>query len=199
MHDFFIVKTYSAIPGDMADAYNYWGAAIGCTNNSVGSVSSGCNGDGNGWISLWYNEGIRAPQHLSYAGLIPGTYDGSGINTGCNSGGSNCLHSKSFSAYYHFTELLNAYGVTRGNVIQVASMPTGNNPSYGAFSPTEAQAIDLKIDDGIATRGWLFSSIAGGQATDGTKCVTADLSSASANWVFSDTTKSCRLFYWITK
>lgn len=61
---------YNAMPGDMKNAFDYWGAAQGCTNAQTGT---GCNGNGDGRMT-WNSEGVRAWSHLAWAGIVPGTW-----------------------------------------------------------------------------------------------------------------------------
>jgi prepilin-type N-terminal cleavage/methylation domain-containing protein len=55
---------YNALPGDMPNAFQFFGANCGAdtTDDSVG-----CNGDGNGIIEGYYpkSEGVKAWEHLS--------------------------------------------------------------------------------------------------------------------------------------
>ncbi|MBY0354909.1 MAG: prepilin-type N-terminal cleavage/methylation domain-containing protein [Rickettsiales bacterium] len=68
---------YNAVPGDMRNAFAFWGAACG-TNATT--VSTGCNGDGDGAIESNQNgESLKAWEHLSRAGLIEGSFDGTAV------------------------------------------------------------------------------------------------------------------------
>jgi prepilin-type N-terminal cleavage/methylation domain-containing protein len=84
-HNIFRLK-YNARPGDMKNAIDYWGAAhaVPATcRTTVGTGTQTCNGNGNGFAESWSNssEQFRYWQHLSNAGLLPGSYSGvSGIN-----------------------------------------------------------------------------------------------------------------------
>lgn len=68
-------EKYMAIPGDMANAYAFWGATCG-TNTTA--IATGCNGDGDGIIQYATSENVKAWEHLSRAGLIEGSFDGTG-------------------------------------------------------------------------------------------------------------------------
>lgn len=72
---------YFQLPGDLSNAYQFWGATCG-TNTST--ASTGCNGDGGGTISLTNGEAVNAWEHLARAGLIEGSYDGTGALFGVN-------------------------------------------------------------------------------------------------------------------
>ncbi len=80
---------YLALPGDMANATAFWGAANtagaggNCSNSLInsGSGTQTCNGNGDGRISG--PEAYRYWQHLANAGLWEGTYSGvAGSNPG---------------------------------------------------------------------------------------------------------------------
>ena len=65
---------YAALPGDMPNAYQYWGAACG-TNATT--PYTGCNGDGNQWVEpLPSGEVLKAWRHLFLAGLVNGVNSG---------------------------------------------------------------------------------------------------------------------------
>lgn len=67
---------YESLPGDMPDAFNYWGASTGCTDANVNSDNAGCNGDGNGTISQSSQyESKRYWEHLQLAGLAEGVWN----------------------------------------------------------------------------------------------------------------------------
>ena len=71
---------YFQLPGDLSNAYQFWGATCG-TNTML--ASTGCNGDGNGVINmLLTGESAKAWEHLARAGMIEGNYDGTGVNLG---------------------------------------------------------------------------------------------------------------------
>lgn len=138
---------YNALPGDYALAFNTFGSINGCTNADVNSVSTGCNGNGNGVFNG--PEGFRGWQHLMSAQMITGTYDGTSQN----------VLAKGWSAitpgpkeYYYFSTIgpgwyankatLNGIGVQNGNE---------------AVSPRDAYQIDLKMDDGRPASGTMTS------------------------------------------
>lgn len=95
-------ERYRALPGDMPNATDYWGAVSsgdGCLSPNVspygtsgngigaGTGSETCNGDGDDKIGDWdlpdlTHEMFRAWQHLYNAGMVPRSYTGvSGSNT----------------------------------------------------------------------------------------------------------------------
>jgi len=165
---------YQALPGDMSTAQNIWGSlAVGVCNGSTGvtTVSTGtatCNGNGNGTIGnssagstgiggeYWY-----AWQHLSNAGLIEGRFTGAdyastigipyfGINTPASKLGSGGW----MVLYYSNTAGTNAaWADSYGHILVFGaanSTPLNYSP---VLTPTEALAIDRKLDDGIPLTG----------------------------------------------
>ena len=75
---------YMALPGDMPNAFAYWGSLgkAGCATDDL-TVDTGCNGDGNGQIGINsgdVNEPSKSWMHLSLSGLIEGAYDGTSAN-----------------------------------------------------------------------------------------------------------------------
>ena len=86
---------YFAIPGDMRNAIDFWGAQDGADGvgldcfNDPSSTQATCNGDGDGDIQLYpMTETYRAWQHLANAGLIEGTYTGAGTSVPTGGGSS---------------------------------------------------------------------------------------------------------------
>ncbi|HEU5047570.1 MAG TPA: prepilin-type N-terminal cleavage/methylation domain-containing protein [Rickettsiales bacterium] len=115
---------YNALPGDMSNATQYWGAAAGsaadnyvasCQGSGSASSPLTCNGDGNGYIcggadywSFLCTEGVMAWQQLANAGLIEGTYTpitaptgGSYEVVGLNIPVSKVRANAGFSIFYH--------------------------------------------------------------------------------------------------
>ncbi len=83
---------YSALPGDMPNATDYWGEANATNcNRNAGAALSTCNGDANGYVTSWMHdpatlgaggladdqvEGFMFWEHLSNSGMIEGVYTG---------------------------------------------------------------------------------------------------------------------------
>jgi len=63
---------YNALPGDLENAYDYWGISASCTNSRS---TGGCNGDGSGQVDSSSPEHINVWMHLSQAELVQGSYD----------------------------------------------------------------------------------------------------------------------------
>lgn len=165
---------YFALPGDMTNATAFWGAADG--NNGIGSDCRGaqtldrrtCNGNGDGFIRPHPDlEDSRVWQHLSNAGLIEGSYVGTGLPyvTACNVLEPGCAvpGSKFKSGLWSFFISDNSYiypPYQNRNAFALAKSPHfGNNrPQAFIMSGEEAWNIDSKIDDGSPGTGMVTIS-----------------------------------------
>jgi hypothetical protein len=167
---------YSAIPGDMDNAFDYWGADCG------GGTKASCNGDGDGVIvfdqsnlnSSANDEEILSWNHLSLAGIVPGNYTGVrdseweyGRNPGKTSGASALSNATYwyYRPYYFDTTGLNANLVkaVNGNDtvylhLRAACPKSGcgsNGP--GVMNAKNMKAVDTKIDDGEPGTGLFYA------------------------------------------
>lgn len=176
------VGFYSSVPGDMRNAFSYFGTA--CAENA-----SLCNGNGNGSIQTCRSsdlEGVgesrRAYVHLSLAGMLninpPPIVSSESQNSGGTSSvirGRTHMASKVDEAMYFLQGSLNCVGMNlmlgngtilpwlgepRVNTIYLArskrNAPTGDSdsePTAGALRASEAFEIDQKIDDGTISGG----------------------------------------------
>lgn len=61
---------YKYLPGDLNIAGSFW------PDKCLDDGSNICNGNANGDIAISANEGLRAWQHLSLSGVLPGEYSG---------------------------------------------------------------------------------------------------------------------------
>lgn len=189
---------YFALPGDMTNATSFWLSAGGTGSNAacaaeVSTTAATCNGNGDGLVSgiingnAAFSEEFRAWQHLANAGLIEGSYTGTGASAvaGTNTPRSRMGNSGWGIAY------TSAFYFAEGNW---GTQSTGNAFFFGAnadtmrgvaLNPTEAWNIDVKNDDGLPG-----SAIV--QITDKSGvCVTS--STAPSAYALSVTTKSCAL------
>jgi prepilin-type N-terminal cleavage/methylation domain-containing protein len=162
---------YNTIPGDMGNASSYWPA---CDPN--------CNGNGNRVVE-WSWEAMGVFQHLSLARLIEGNYTGSGgtpkigttIPPGPIPGSAYTL--------YGSTPSNNPFYLSSGRFLGVGS-PLGT-----LLTPTDASSIDIKYDDGLATKGRITSG--GGHNGSGwsANCISGD------TYLLSVTTSECILIF----
>src|SRR5688572_13843157 len=113
-------ENYQALPGDMVNAYNFWGSS--CATNA-----DDCNGDGDGYID-WNgsdsnNESWRAWQHLSLAELDENGLTGTGSD-GTSNPGENVPYSKYTLGAWEFASY-----TSPAKVIKYTSLDFYNIPS----------------------------------------------------------------------
>jgi len=189
-------EKYSALPGDMPNATQFWGPADGvimdvgvvddCANLTTAAVGNEtCNGNGNGFIaeqSVQYYEAYRGWQQLANAGMIKGKYTGvSGTNRAewFNRPGVNspaiALDKRGSWSFRSFSEDYAGdtdwFAVPAGNYLMAGASvtnPVVNMHSGDAlFSAGEARMIDGKFDDGIAGSGNIMTFKGGGTLNSG--------------------------------
>jgi prepilin-type N-terminal cleavage/methylation domain-containing protein len=192
---------YDALPGDMTEAYDYWGVAAGCTDANVNSISTrdGCNGNGDNQVSNI--EGFRAWQHLALAKIIPGSY--TGRLTGSYSASiAEMEATRPKSASDGFYRIVVSVEASSGSLTGTGAhaIMLGGPVYYSAFSsyfntgalltPSEARSIDKKLDDGVANTGSTLASIAYPFTT--TDCVTANY---GTDYNLDSPEKACNLYF----
>ena len=197
---------YFAIPGDMKNARDFWGAASNCA--TAGAVLSGgtCDGNRNGVIDIGggpSRERYYAWHHLMLAGLIEGNYAGnSGANhvfddsdAGWNvpqnkldANGGWCFNhdpvAHDFSEHFDFTRSLGL-----GPTASASASCTG-----ALMTPFEAWHLDQKMDDGLPGRGKVIGH---GTycTTSGTDPITLDEATGSKYYQGNDSVVRCMLSF----
>ena len=168
---------FNALPGDMNDAFDYWGA------NCADGKEATCNGDGDGEIENnkskgGGNEGTLVWNHLSLAGIVPGNYTGLPDNDYHNGRNPGVNVPKTFTqdnGAYNF-------GISNDTAIRpnwkgkaflhvVATFKTGSTYNSNVFSPKNTKAIDTKMDDGEPIKG---KFVAGGFGDNSSWCIKKD-------------------------
>lgn len=198
---------YFALPGDMANATQFWGAINAdpsiCWAGPATSIAT-CNGNGNGVIApgmstgpdTSYNEQLRAWQHLGNAQLVEGTYTGAVDGTSDFATlGRDLPRSRINNAGFAIARGLGDVGLPTysGAVDPAQSLlfgaPTdGFSIGFEALKPEDAFNIDTKIDDGRPGTG----RVLGGEANG--NCVTTNVASTSA-YELAQPQISCSLLY----
>ena len=160
------------------------------------------NGDGR----LLASDAVGAPnnpevllafQHLALSGLISGSYTGAttgAAGTLVTQAGTNLPVSPTFGAAFMFDNPDAALGNVSGSafyfdgtyfhVLKVA-MVSGNLPTGGFLTPTQAYEIDNKFDDSNPGTGWILTPKKSALAN----C--ADSDTTTAKYDTSKTTASC--------
>jgi prepilin-type N-terminal cleavage/methylation domain-containing protein len=164
---------YDSLPGDLATATTYWGAANAdatTCKTTIGTGTQTCNGDGNGKTAEYTvtdYESFRAWQQLKNAGLIEGSYTGvrvnatNGVDLGVNSPESR-IGGAGYSLFY-MTNVgadLSWFNDTYRHIIQFGA-EVGNPATTANFNPVitppEALSIDAKSDDGRPGTGTIMT------------------------------------------
>lgn len=198
---------YDALPGDHPEAEEYW---PGKTNNG--------NGDGMIWDHFTGfahdaaadDEHTKFWQHLVLAEMIGfhyftqyhNTYPGINLPEGPFDGQAYRPEAQDYS---HGPDLENGrYGNHIGNILWAAMGPYPPGDLAGGFlKPADARTVDLKMDDGIPTRGKLYGVVGdlpGGIATDEDACVRGSTGADDPGdevYQLSSTDRACKVGYWL--
>jgi prepilin-type N-terminal cleavage/methylation domain-containing protein len=193
---------YFALPGDIANATAFWGAASGttgrdaaCRNALPNDTSKTCNGGGNGMIDNQggaINEQQLIWNHLANAGLIEGSY-GTPLSIDARAPSSE------WASCYTDRGM---YGRGYANMLMLAQKDSGSSSMCfmrlgAAIMGNEAWNLDQKSDDGKPGTGKMT-------AEDGfsgyTGCTNAGSTwdDTSADYALTSSQKNCRLFWPLT-
>ena len=190
---------YGALPGDMSNAMDYWGAACGTSTNITnvspfvnGELNGRCNGNKNKYIEWPSFEILKAFQQMSLANIIPSSYSGDNIipSGSSNDGrlvwvpGTNIPKAPfgDLSGYLLFNDPV----TTPQNVIALGRVLSNSITMGSIITTQDAQSIDSKLDDSLATSGYIIAklSVDGGDCLDGNKYKLTNTAE-----------KQCRLFF----
>lgn len=180
---------YNQLPGDMDNASSYWPTECAAVHSTV----SFCDGSGNGIIH-GVSGGVEAREshniwlHLVLSGIISGSYTGFENADGGTTAGENIPESKISGAGFNIHEEV-FYGKTAMGI--GFGVPAADE--YKEYLPVliaaEAQAIDSKADDGVASSGAVI-------ATDDSYNGTANCISGS-DYDLSQSVIGCDMFFWL--
>ena len=177
---------YSAYPGDMPNAYDFFGSTMNCTNVLTDVDWNGCNGNGDGQISNG-NERLRTFNHLEAAGMIKGHYVGNiwgatpGVSVPAAAINGAGFLMRNIGLYKSASAALAVPAIEMGKCGYYCNAP--------ALSSEDAMLIDKKIDDGEPSTGKFQAAGTVGLCTD-----VAWNAYAVAHYVFS-TTIDCNVIY----
>ena len=167
-------EKYNALPGDMKNATSYWGAladggpSAACATATPSGTAT-CNGNGNGKLedindsAYTTNENFRFWQHLANAGLLEGSFTGTG-STGSvyfqAAPSVNVPSSKITGAGYSVeapcstsAAMCDNTGIDYGNLIYFGTPNTIYYTNSAVLPPTDTYSLDVKMDDGLPTQG----------------------------------------------
>jgi prepilin-type N-terminal cleavage/methylation domain-containing protein len=192
---------FNSLPGDITTAYSFWSNAAICAN---GVKPAGCNGNGDGYISVrgatpdfspnspvgQGDEELRAWQHLSLAGLVSGSYSGIATTLNQSDIGTNIPASKlSPGGYYLMTDTWGKYSWGSQKIyLGFGAFKVNYDPEGNILNPNDAYNIDVKTDDGFPING---NTLAAGQG--GTNCFTGN--TATAVYSLSTTGITCYMSF----
>ncbi len=158
---------FDSLPGDLTDAYDYFGDECGTDSNQI---YIGCNGDGDKCLDglggcpptneKSGGDSKRSFVHLNLSGIMPNiAYDPDPTSGECAAGESHPLIGDN---------IVTLFSRARGKVhLQIIGSETHfvggrcstNGTSSFAFTPRQADSIDKKIDDGNAILGFVKANI----------------------------------------
>lgn len=204
-------QEFNALPGDMSNATSYWGAAdsgdgLGADCYDLIKTTTTCNGTGNRVVhqsetgTADGTETYLMWQHLSLAGLIPGSYSGrtNTLGTYGTKAGTNTpdlpytatmvAYSWGNTAGYCYTAdtvdyYQGCYGLTFIVTYSIYTAPgwAGTHLLY----PDEMQMLDRKLDDGMPGYG-VFRTYRSGSCAS---------SSSSTDYNIGYNGRACRILY----
>jgi prepilin-type N-terminal cleavage/methylation domain-containing protein len=176
---------YGSLPGDLSNAQTFWAAAA--------------NGNGNGKIESG-QESFGVFEQIALAGMYPGTYDGVNTSppvTGQNVPASPVGGGTSFVIWRH-----SGGNAIYGRTAHSINLTIGS--WYAAVTASEAYALDVKTDDGLASKGMIFSArgldvVGADQCTMGTTAYNAASATYSLSTAGTNAGITCWMFFWIDK
>ena len=197
---------YEALPGDMYNAIDIWGAAHATPANCKTTTSTDaltCNGNGDNKIggSGNENEMFRAWQQLANAGFIEGKYTGTSTSTAdpdraiAKGSAANVPLSSMDNA--GFTMLFVGTGASPyfvasdyGHVMVFGRPATNTITSAAILTPESAWAIDDKNDDAMPGTGKIRTY----NNTSQPDCVTSN-TTATSDYDTTETGTECNLVF----
>lgn len=167
---------YRQFPGDMVNATSYWPSG------------STADGNGNGKVEWTNNEDDHFWQQMSLSGFVAASYGDAtvyGASVGISVPRTQYYHT-SFWFYYQ-----SGIYHRSGNLFELTDF------NDGVLTAKEAYTIDNKMDDGLASKGKVYTLRSYPQAANNV-CVDNPVSSYSADYLLTDTTHYCRMVLWVT-
>ena len=202
---------FKALPGDMTNAIDYWGADASCPLTPTNTVrkKATCNGNGDQHIATMippydddFYELYRAWQHLANAGMIADSYTGvAGSGSFQHSiPGQNVPGSRLKGGAWNFYPMEGAAALHTTSYFPIPGYKEVfmYGTTWGAATATapilsgpEAYGIDKKIDDGRPGYGKVSTFMDAGPGFD---CITNDTQS-TAEYITTDNDVRCGLIF----
>ncbi len=180
---------YDALPGDMNNAHDYW-------DSDCDADADLCNGNGDNAITINTDvdgrEVLRAWQHLTLAGIYPGTFPGTDSTNLATIGENIPEGSISASGYNLCNCSMNSfYGSNGRTMLFVGGSRTNSSLQSGpipGMTAAKLANIDAKVDDGAPDTG----SVSADRGTGATgNCITGGSLTSGDVYLLSDTTADC--------
>jgi hypothetical protein len=149
-------ERYFQLPGDMTNATDFWGETHTTASTCATTASTGeetCDGDGSGtWLATSNShEGMRLWQHLANAGLIEGSYSGTGVTTTSGAHATNSPTSPVSNGIWwawSFGDGLSGHGSlfdgNYNNVLAFGGILADSEPLTSVLTTEEAWNFDKK-------------------------------------------------------
>ncbi len=188
----FRLKYNRQLPGDMANAVDYWGAAV--TNGTGDGVFSATEGF-KFWTHMAESEiisgnftGVSGPDNPSWDAVIGSNVPETSISgvgifpLSLVYGGAGAIPRIDPTVTTGFEYTTNQFNIGRDNLTQW---------TLGAFlTPAEMKSLDEKIDDGKPGTGSIIANLFN-TCTDAADAIEA--ASSTANYELSTTTEACSI------
>lgn len=196
---------YKGYPGDFPESTLNWGTYDAGTNPNGTFLP-----EENDERINTEREKRMAFHHLQLANMIAGDYNSAGGDNDADPyiSGENLAPSVidgSIYALEYMSGLYDANALEEGNAVVLSRIRADRSDiDVGGTGPETAYLIDKKTDDGIPSEGAVYT-IRGcadviGCGTPSTECIDgAAAAVTSADYVLTNTSKSCRLIMWINQ
>lgn len=179
---------YNGIPGDLSNAYSFWGSD--CASDDSGN----CNGDGNGNVDIDAGVGREDMAFWHHLGLakFTGSFEYLSATVAL---GRNMPESPFTNVGYW------GYLGLSGKDLCLVTGSKRNSAEYvngEALTPSQARSIDKKYDDDAPGTGKIHARRDQDNYATTTICIDTQFDKATiadAAYILTDTTTSCVLYY----
>ena len=173
---------YRFLPGDLPNAYAYWGPDCGADTISA---SSGCNGTGNGLIE-WNIGTLKAWRQLAWSEIIEGNFDPPWEHEM-----SRYQEGTLDGSYYVLSNGWPACG-DKQSCLHISGYNAARYPNTSILTGADAFALDNKMDDGRPSMGSVrsYSGTGGGVFAD---CIINHADHSKRRYNLSSDVVSCYL------
>ncbi|MEJ7927040.1 prepilin-type N-terminal cleavage/methylation domain-containing protein [Sphingobium sp. AN641] len=194
---------YFSWPGDIKNATAFWGTRIAGSDQTcyatINVYTGTCNGNGDGiylnrsdFSDVTNGERFLSMQHLSYAGLIEGSFTGASASSTSYSisPGVNSPQSKIGTINLSYANVASNLAHYFPNT-KTSNVLNFNNPGGAAtklLKPEEIWNLDTKLDDGKPASGKVFGLLS--TSSWGAGCTTTD-SMSTAEYAVATSSKTC--------